>query len=48
MSLTKMNWNQDALYDRLPVTLGYAKVLAATIKRMNNMVNKPYEFRYFM
>lgn len=48
MGLTKMNWNHDALYDKLPVTLGYAKVLASTIKRMNNMVNKPYEFRYFM
>ncbi|MFL5763579.1 MAG: argonaute/piwi family protein [Bacteroidia bacterium] len=48
MGLTKMNWNHDALYDRLPVTLGYAKVLATTIKRMNTLVNKPYEFRYFM
>lgn len=48
IGLTKMNWNHDALYDRLPVTLGYAKVLATTIKRMNDMVNKPYEFRYFM
>lgn len=48
MGLTKMNWNHDALYDKLPVTLGYAKVLASTIKRMNNLVNKPYEFRYFM
>lgn len=48
LGLTKMNWNHDALYDKLPVTLGYAKVLASTIKRMNNLVNKPYEFRYFM
>jgi len=48
IGLTKMNWNHDALYDKLPVTLGYAKVLASTIKRMNNLVNKPYEFRYFM
>lgn len=48
IGLTKMNWNHDALYDRLPVTLGYAKVLASTIKRMHTMVNKPYEFRYFM
>lgn len=48
IGLTKMNWNHDALYDRLPVTLGYAKTLATTIKRMPNMVNKPYEFRYFM
>jgi hypothetical protein len=48
MGLTKMNWNHDALYDRLPVTLGYAKVLATTIKRMHELINKPYEFRYFM
>lgn len=48
ISLTKMNWNHDALYDRLPVTLGFASVLARTIKRMNELVNKPYEFRYFM
>jgi hypothetical protein len=48
IGLTKMNWNHDGLYDRLPVTLGYAKVLATTIKRMNTMVNKPYEFKFFM
>ncbi len=48
LGLTKMNWNHDALYDRLPVTLGYAKTLATTIKRMHHMVNKPYEFRFFM
>jgi hypothetical protein len=48
LGLTKMNWNHDALYDRLPVTLGYAQVLATTIKRMSKLVNKPYEFRYFM
>jgi hypothetical protein len=48
LDLTKMNWNHDALYDRLPVTLGYAQSLATVIKRMNNLINKPYEFRYFM
>lgn len=48
MGLTKMNWNHDALYDRLPVTLGYAKTLATTIKRMQNMANKNYEYRFFM
>lgn len=48
LGLTKMNWNHDGLYDRLPVTLGFASVLARTIKRMNGLVNKPYEFRYFM
>ncbi len=48
LGLTKMNWNHDGLYDRLPVTLGYSSVLARTIKRMNDLANKPYEFRYFM
>ncbi|MDM8175908.1 hypothetical protein QT327_16395 [Olivibacter sp. 47] len=48
LGLTKMNWNHDALYDRLPVTLGYAHTLATTIKRMNKLINKPYEFRYFI
>ena len=34
LSLTKMNWNNDSLYDRLPVTLAYAGVLARTVKRL--------------
>ena len=48
LGLTKMNWNHDGIYDRLPVTLGYALVLARTIKKMNELTNKPYEFRFFM
>lgn len=48
LGLTKMNWNHDGLYDRLPVTLGFASVLARTIKRMHEVKDKPYEFKYFM
>ena len=48
LGLTKMNWNNDALYDRLPVTMSYAKVLAAVIKRMPNLGHSPYQFRYLM
>lgn len=48
LGLTKMDWNNDSLYDRLPVTLSYAKVLAKTIKRMPMLSRKPYEFRFFM
>jgi len=48
IGLTKMNWNNDSLYDRLPVTLSYAQVLARTLKRMPNIAAKPYEFRFFM
>lgn len=47
LALTKMDWNNDALYSSLPVTLGYAKVLARVLKRMQ-LGPTPYQFRYFM
>jgi hypothetical protein len=43
-----MNWNNDSLYDRLPVTLSYAKILANTVKLMPTILPRPYEFRLFM
>jgi hypothetical protein len=48
LGLTKMDWNNDGLYDRLPVTMRYAQVLARTIKRMSELTPRPYEFRFFM
>jgi hypothetical protein len=48
LGLTKMDWNNDSLYDRLPVTLSFASVLADTIKRMPTLSKRPYEFRFFM
>ncbi len=48
LGLTKMDWNNDNLYDRLPVTLGYAQALARTIKRMSRLGSRPYPFRFFM
>ncbi len=48
LALSKMNWNNDALYDPLPVTLGYAKVLARVVKRMPGLGSAPYQFRFFM
>lgn len=48
LGLSKMNWNNDALYDRLPVTLRYATTLAKTVKRMPTILPRPYEFRFFM
>lgn len=48
LGLTKMNWNNDSLYDRLPVTMKYAGILAKTVKRMPELSPMPYEFRYFM
>jgi hypothetical protein len=48
LGLTKMDWNNDSLYDTLPVTVGYAKVLARVVKRMRGLGGAPYQFRFFM
>jgi hypothetical protein len=48
LALSKMNWNNDALYDPLPVTMGFAQVLARVVKRMTGLGNTPYQFRFFM
>lgn len=48
LGLSKMNWNNDALYDPLPVTMSYAKVLARVVKRMPGLGRTPYQFRFFM
>jgi hypothetical protein len=48
LGLSKMDWNNDALYGPLPVTLGYAKTLARVIKRMPILGSMPYQFRFFM
>ena len=48
LGLSKMNWNNDSLYDHLPVTMTYAKVLSRVVKRMSNLGSTPYQFRFFM
>lgn len=48
LALSKMNWNNDALYDPLPVTMSYAQVLARVVKRMPGLGSAPYQFRFFM
>jgi hypothetical protein len=48
LGLSKMNWNNDGLYDRLPVTMGYAQVLARIVKRMPRLGTTPYQVRFFM
>lgn len=48
LALTKMDWNNDALYDPVPVTIGYARVLAQVVKRMQGLGSTPYQFRFFM
>jgi hypothetical protein len=48
LGLTKMDWNNDSLYDRLPVTIEYARKLARTIKRVPKIHAGPHPFRLFM
>lgn len=48
LDLTKMNWNNDSLYDRLPVTLSYASTLARVFKSVAAPSTGPYQFRFFM
>jgi len=48
LALSKMNWNNDGPYDRLPVTISYAHTLASIVKRMQKLEARPYPFRFFM
>jgi hypothetical protein len=48
LGLTKMDWNNDSLYDRIPVTLLYAQRLARVVRRMPQIAPKEYQFRFFM
>lgn len=48
LALTKMNWNNDALYDTVPTTLRYAQTLARVIKTMPTLQPKPYSYRLFI
>lgn len=48
LALTKMDWNNDALYDRAPMTIEFASKLAKTIKCMPNLTARPYPIQFFM
>lgn len=48
LMLSKMDWNNDGPYDRLPVTMSYASTLANIVKRLLHLDAKPYPFRLFM
>lgn len=48
LALTKMNWNNDALYDTHPVTVRFAQQLARTVKHVPSLEPIPFEHRMFM
>ena len=48
LGLTKMDWNNNTLYKKLPVTLVYSAAFAAIIQQNPGIVDTVYDFRNFM
>ena len=48
LALTKMDWNNDALYDPVPVTIRYSQKLARTIANVPDLPGNAYPYRLFM
>ena len=48
IALSKMDWNNDALYGPLPVTVRYAQRLARTIANVPTMRRAAYPYRLFL
>ncbi|EDM1356410.1 nuclease PIN [Salmonella enterica subsp. enterica serovar Newport] len=48
LALTKMDWNNDALYDPVPVTIRYSQRLAKTIANVPSLPGNAYAYRLFM
>ena len=48
LALTKMDWNNDALYDPVPVTIRYSQTLAQTIASVPSLPGREYPYRLFM
>jgi hypothetical protein len=48
LALSKMDWNNDALYDPVPVTIRYSQRLAKTIANVPNIRREIYPYRLFM
>lgn len=48
LGLTKMDWNNNTLYKKLPVTLVYSSRFAAILQQNPEIVDEVYDFRNFM
>lgn len=48
LGLTKMDWNNNTLHKKLPVTLVYSKAFADILQHNPNMLDTVYDFRHFM
>lgn len=48
LALTKVDWNNNTLYKTLPATLVYSQIFADVVKQSPDIVNKIYDYRFFM
>ncbi|MFA6300296.1 MAG: hypothetical protein WC642_14095, partial [Nocardioides sp.] len=48
LALSKLDWNNDALYGLTPVTVSYSQKLAKMIGRVPALPDDSYQFRLFM
>jgi hypothetical protein len=48
LALSKMDWNNDALYDPMPVTIRYSQTLAKVIGHASDLPDAVYPYRLFM
>jgi len=48
LALSKLDWNNDALYGLTPVTISYSQKLAKMIGRVPDLPDDSYQFRLFM
>ena len=48
LALSKLDWNNDALYNTIPVTVSYAQVLANVVKHVPSLPEVPFDYRLFM
>ena len=48
LGLTKMDWNNNTLYKKLPATLVYSSAFANIVQQNPNIVDSVYDFRCFM
>ena len=48
LSLTKVDWNNNTLYKTMPATLVYSKLFADVVKLAPEIVDRAYDYRFFM
>lgn len=48
LGLTKMDWNNNTLYKKIPVTLVYSSIFAQIIQQNPTLVDEVFDFRNFM